>query len=71
VIPCHKHRSKHLNFNYIYLISYKIAKRQTLLNGFALFENDITDFLPAPEIKIHSRYQKLDNKKYRAIGYPD
>jgi len=27
VLSCHKHRFKHLNFRYIYLISYKIAKK--------------------------------------------
>jgi len=36
----------------------KLQKRQILEKGSALFKNDITDFLPAPEIKIHSRNQK-------------
>ena len=38
VLSCHEHRFKHFNFQYIYPISYKIAKRQTLENGFALIE---------------------------------
>jgi hypothetical protein len=37
VISCQNQRSKHLNIKYIYRISYRIAKRQALLNGFALF----------------------------------
>jgi hypothetical protein len=37
----------------------EMQKRQTLRNGFALFKNDITDFLPAPELKIHSRYMEF------------
>jgi len=31
MISCQNQRSKHLNFNYIYLISYKIAKKANLL----------------------------------------
>ena len=37
-IPCYEHRFKHLSFCYRYPISYKNAKRQILLNGFALIE---------------------------------
>ena len=47
-----------------------MQKRQTPEKGFALFKNDITDFLPAPELKIHSRSQRFDNKKDRAITDP-
>jgi len=36
-----------INSDYIYLISYKNAKRQTLLKGFALLKNDITGSEPA------------------------
>jgi hypothetical protein len=42
-IPCHKHNLKPFLADYIYLICYKNAKRQTLDKGFALFKNDITD----------------------------
>ncbi len=37
-ISCHKHRSKHLNFHYIYPISYKIAKKANPEKGFAQIE---------------------------------
>jgi hypothetical protein len=38
-IPCQDHRFKHLNFQYIYPISYKNAKkRQTPEKGFALIQ---------------------------------
>jgi len=36
-----------------------MQKRQTLDNGFALLENDITGFLPAPKLKIHSSNLQL------------
>ena len=42
-VSCQNQRSKHLNFQYIYPISYKIAKkRQTPEKGFAPLKNDIT-----------------------------
>jgi hypothetical protein len=45
LISCHNHRFKRLNLQYIYPISYKNAKRQTLLNGFAFLENYIKNIL--------------------------
>jgi hypothetical protein len=35
-----------------------------------LLKNDITTFEPVSKIKIHSRNQKFDNKKSRAISDP-
>jgi hypothetical protein len=29
-------------------------------------KNDITDFLPAPELKIHSRYQRFGVDDFKA-----
>ncbi len=47
-IPCHNNNSGLINSDYIYLISYKIAKkRQTPLEEFALLKNDITTAEPA------------------------
>ncbi len=43
----HNQRSKHLNFHYIYRISYRNAKKANLANGFALLKNDITRLLNA------------------------
>ena len=44
VISCHKHRSKHLNFNYIYRISYKNAKKASPEKRICPYKNDITSF---------------------------
>jgi hypothetical protein len=53
-------RFKHFNFQYIYLISYKIAKkRQTPEKGFAPLKNDITGSELALKYGIHSRYSKV------------
>jgi len=41
-ISCQNQRSKHLNFNYIYRICYKNAKKQNLRKRFALFEKTIS-----------------------------
>ena len=38
VISCHKHNLKPILTDYIYLISYRNAKRQTLVKGFAFIE---------------------------------
>jgi len=46
VLSCQKHNLKPSLVQYIYRISYKIAKRQTQRNGFALFKNDITGSEP-------------------------
>ena len=48
----------------------KMQKRQIPEKGSAPIENDITNFFPASELKIHSRYRKSDNKKSRAIADP-
>ena len=47
-----------ISITYILFLT-KLQKRQTLEKEFALLKNDITDFLPAPELKIHSRYRKF------------
>jgi len=44
-ITYHHHRFKHLNFQYIYRISYKIAKKgKPLSKSLLLLKNDITRF---------------------------
>ena len=55
VIPCQNHRFKHLNFQYIYLISYKIAKKANQRNGFALFEK-----------RYHNLLKRCQNERYIA-----
>jgi hypothetical protein len=45
-ITYQNHRFKHLNFNYIYPISYKNAKKANPEKGFALLKNDITTSEP-------------------------
>ena len=53
-----KGQSISISSTYIVFLT-KLQKRQTPEKRFASIENDITDFLPAPEIKIHSRYSKV------------
>ena len=65
-VPFLEYLAKSTTWIQFFLITYilfvtKMQKRQTLWNGFALFKNDITDFLPAPEIKIHSRTHKVSS----------
>jgi len=48
------HRSKHVDFLYRYPISYRNAKKATTGKRIYPFENDITDFFTASELKIHS-----------------
>ena len=58
VISCQNHKSNNLNSHYIYRICYKNAKKgKPSKISLPFLENDITDFLPASELKIHSRYQ--------------
>ena len=46
-ISCHKRRSEHFNCHYIYLISYKIAKKgKTSKTDLPLLKNDITGSEP-------------------------
>jgi hypothetical protein len=70
VISCHKHRFKHIIFNYIYLISYKNAKKVNSRKRICPYKNDITDYFPASKLKIHCRYQKCGQLKNRAISDP-
>jgi len=44
VISCHYNKSKNGNFNYIYPISYKIAKKANPQNGSALIEKRYHNF---------------------------
>jgi hypothetical protein len=54
VLSCQYNRFKHLNFNYIYLISYKIAKKgKPSKKDLPLLENDITTFELALKYGIH------------------
>jgi len=53
-ITYHHHRFKHLNFQYIYRISYKIAKRQTREKDSPLLKNDITAFVRSQKPIIYS-----------------
>jgi hypothetical protein len=69
VLSCHTNRSKQLNFQYIYLISYINEKRQTLDKGSAPIENDITGSELALKYGIHSRNQRSDIKNW-AISNP-
>ena len=50
VFTCQNHRSKHLNFHYIYPISYKIAKKANPLKWICPIENDITGSEPTVKI---------------------
>jgi hypothetical protein len=62
VLTCQKHKLKQFLTGYLYpnfLQNFK--KRQTLWNGFALLENDITGSEPTLRFKIYSRYQRSDN----------
>ena len=55
-ISCHKHNLKPFLADYIY---HKNEKGKPGEMDLPLLKNDITDFLPAPELKIHSRNMKL------------
>ena len=56
---CHKHRFKHLNFHYIYPISYKIAKKANPLKEFALLKNDITGSEPTFKMTEIAKIKRL------------
>ena len=55
VLTYHDHRFKHLNFDYIYPISYKIAKKQIPQNGSALTEK-----------RYHNQVKRCQNERYIA-----
>jgi len=51
VLSCHKHNLKWFNLDYIYLISYKIAKKgKTSKTDLPLLKNDITGSEPTVKI---------------------
>jgi hypothetical protein len=61
-ISCHKHRFKHLNFNYIYRICCKIAKRASSVEWIYPYLKTISQLLnPLLKLRIHSRYQKFSS----------
>jgi len=79
VLSCQNTNPKLFRADYIYLISYKIAKKANPMKWICLLKNDITDFSPAPELKIHSSNMqqlikalssKYGHKKGRAITDP-
>ena len=55
VVSCQYNKFKHLNFQYIYLISYKFAKKASpRKKDLPLLKNDITTFELALKYGIHS-----------------
>ena len=58
-ISCHEHRFKHLNLQYIYLISYENTKRKTLWDEFA--------FLKIADMLSKLRYRKYSRLSMRMI----
>jgi hypothetical protein len=52
VLSCHKHRFKHFNFQYIYLISYKNAKKANPVKWICPFKKTISQQLQGSDIYI-------------------
>jgi len=63
-LSCQKHKSKHLDFKYIYPISYKNAKRQTPEKGSALIEKRYHNFWTGfYDCKYIAEIKGVDNKQ--------